>query len=302
MLYFSQGLKEATPFSSNRPFQALVREELKKYEKVVDGLFYCVLNQVKALILIGKVDEESGEAFFDIQNNTHGDVDFDVKNELIATGMAQAINSCVLEVIEGNALRAHTFIKDFLAMEAGHIHTSDPQFWRECQRNMQPLDTIVDSLEEEVPLKRIRETARETEEAAKGSALDDFLALFRPQKSFLQRKELRPTPAKSPASTTIPSAKPEKPLSPILSEEFQFTLAVLKSYLSIVRRNLVDSVPKAIAHFLITKSLEELPAKLFPLALKRESAENDELIAEIQRIQSVIARMDSVMLGLLSYP
>ena len=268
---------------------------MKKYAIVINSLFIRVLEQVKSIVLIGKVDEESGEAFFDVQEETNsGEGSFDVKNDLIASGQAHLINHYVLQVINTNAHQTQAFLKNLLEMESSHICTNDPQFWRDCQRNFLTLQP------DDVPFEAISEANTEEEAGKKGSALEEFLELFRPSKPFFRRKVFKPSTVDTAAPSLNPSAL--KP-SAIQSEELQFTLAVLKSYLAIVRRSLIDSVPKAIAHFLIKRSLEELPLKLLPLTLKRNNDTGpiqNEVEDEIHAIQQRINEIDALLIKLIN--
>lgn len=59
-------------------------------------------------------------------------------------------------------------------------------------------------------------------------------------------------------------------------EEVSFILALLRAYLAVVRRNLADTVPKAIAHFLLQQSLRDLPLCLLPsVASSRQRPPHD---------------------------
>lgn len=159
---------------------------------------------MEGIILIGKIDEESGEAFFDAQTDLDLGISFrpevggddnealKIKNELVAAGMAQAINNCALQVIKANADRAIGFIRDLLAIESDHICTNDPLFWRECQRHLRAESNNTSNNNSngqvrrasDVPVEEIEISNSNSATEKEGSALDDFLALFRPTASI----------------------------------------------------------------------------------------------------------------------
>lgn len=70
--------------------------------------------------------------------------------------------------------------------------------------------------------------------------------------------------------------------------ETQLIMTLLHSYFSIVRKNLLDSVPKAIMHFLVNHVVEQLPTRLVSDLYKEEMFE--ELLEEDEAVVKQRAR------------
>ena len=284
-------MKQAAPFSSNRPFQALVRAELAKYRSVLEEMFLSVLAEFKALVLVGKVDEEADETFFDAESlsdceedEREGETQFvKLKNDLISMGIAQKLNRWIINLIEENALKAHDFLLQLLAIEESHISTNDQEFWRQCQKNLKEF-TMQREESSELELSTISINAE-----PKTSVLNEFLALFQPTRN-LKRVEHRPVPPNL-SNANANTAQP-------ISDELQFTLGVLKTYMSIVKRGLADAVPKAISHFLIQKTLQDLPPLLIP-KIHTFQANCIPLTSEIDKLNNQLCLLDAFLIGLL---
>ena len=59
-----------------------------------------------------------------------------------------------------------------------------------------------------------------------------------------------------------------------------FEERLIRSYFLIVRKNIQDSVPKAVMHFLVNYVKDELQSELVALLYKASANEHDELLSE----------------------
>lgn len=273
----------------------LVKAEIERYKRAAEECFLEVLTEFKRIVLIGNQredDDEDEEVFFDAESVSDCEEESeeevtDWKCEIIRLGLAQEVNRALLRLIEEHRREASNFLDNLMAIEAAHVHTNDPQFWRQCQEYLREsfktnnnTDLEESANDDNIPFKEIQ--------VNRSGILGEFLALFQPS---IKRVEYRPFQRR------ISIAKLEE--KPEISEELKFTLAVLETYLSGVKRSLADSVPKAISHFLIQKTLSELPNLLIPKAFCTTNNSISNLDTKIREITSKIDEIDAKLLGLL---
>lgn len=281
----------------------LVKAEIERYKRAAEECFLAVLSEFKRLVLIGQQrednndsDEEEDEVFFDAESvsdceEEEAEDEIDWKCELIRLGLAPEVNRSLLRSIEKHRQETSKFLENLLEIEAAHVHTNDSQFWRQCQEYLKEsfrTNANVEDLEEppndDISMQDIR--------VNRTGILGEFLALFQPS---TKRIEYRPFQRR--LSISIAEEKAE--FEPEISEELKFTLAVLETYLSGVKRSLADSVPKAISHFLIKKTLADLPNLLIPKAFHTRNHSIANLETKIQELSRKCEEIDAVLLGLL---
>mgnify|MGYP002789036457 CR=1 FL=1 len=95
-----------------------------------------------------------------------------------------------------------------------------------------------------------------------------FSYLFKTNPNTQQANQLTQLPTPGPSPKSIP----EPPSLNDEKEEFEtrLILSLMHSYFAIVKRNLMDTVPKACMHLLVNKVVEELPSRLVSELYKEE--------------------------------
>jgi dynamin 1-like protein len=86
----------------------------------------------------------------------------------------------------------------------------------------------------------------------------------------------------------VHDSAPQDSLSEREEFETHLIMTLLHNYYAIVRRNLIDTVPKACMHFLVNAVMEQLPARLVSELYREELF--GELLREDEQVAGLRAR------------
>lgn len=211
-------------------------------------------------------------------------------------------------------------IQSLIKIELAYINTNHPDFWKtvpaltslahgfdthhiKSSPIVSPLKTSnsntsnesMESNHDDISLTPIAPTPGSPKaQAPQSSGL--FSYLFRspqsaPQRNFNHSSVKQPqvfTPLVQPGGGDIILTEKEE-------FETQLIMTLIHSYFAIVRKNLMDTVPKSIMHFLVNATLDSLPSKLVTDLYKEEMF--SELLKEDEGVRGQRNRMRKELEG-----
>lgn len=184
-------------------------------------------------------------------------------------------------------------VTNLVRIELAYINTNHPDFWKavppltsyrragsaeSTTSNSTTSYNTMSNGEEEVAMNSIPATAvPPSPKTASSPGLFSYLFRSHPlSQPIISNNTNSGGGMKRPLKTG--SELPTKDL-PVLTEkeefETQLIMTLIHSYFGIVRKNLMDSVPKSIMHFLVNATLDNLPATLV------EELYREELLGEL---------------------
>ncbi|PJF19847.1 Dynamin, GTPase domain-containing protein [Paramicrosporidium saccamoebae] len=219
----------------------------------------------------------------------------------LSAKMVEVSNELLRERLEPTL----TMIENLVRIEMAYINTNHPDFCR-AGASFGVLAKIVESRKPKLPSNSSKSSADDIplEMAPTGKEESGFLSyLFRGQpipqsrsKPTLPMSSSSPIKQQRPMPIT-PEPSPTFDYSDSLSEkeevETQLIMTLLHSYFLIVRKNLLDAVPKAIMHFLVNHVVEQLGTRLVTDLYREEMFE--ELLEEDETVVRQRARCKTAL-------
>ena len=186
-------------------------------------------------------------------------------------------------------------IQSLIKIELAYINTNHPDFWKTVpaltslahgfdahhvkgnpmalkSSNSSTSSESIGSNQEDIALNPITSMPASPKNQPPPSSPGLFSYLFKSSQSAPQRNFAISPP--KPQQTASPTVQPTSGGEIVLTEkeefETQLIMTLIHSYFTIVRKNLMDTVPKSIMHFLVNATLDALPSKLVTELYKEE--------------------------------
>ena len=212
----------------------------------------------------------------------------------------------------------HSLIK----IELAYINTNHPDFWKTVpaltslahgfdahhtkgtftastlkSSNSSTSNESMGSNQDDIALNPIASTPYSPKTQSPSTSPGLFSYLFKSSHSAPQRNFASPPP--KPNQNASPTVQPAGGGDLVLTEkeefETQLIMTLIHSYFTIVRKNLMDTIPKSIMHFLVNATLDALPSKLVTELYKEELF--SDLLKEDESIRGQRARMRKELEG-----
>ncbi len=215
--------------------------------------------------------------------------------------LAQKLANVSSELLRERLDPTIMMVENLIQIETAYINTNHPDFWKSGsalsilakiieERRRRETSQIAASLSksnEEVPPQSATPSAKTTAPVPYPVGKDEGGLL-----SYLFRTtNPPPNPKEHRRAHGKPVATPTSIPSPVLTEidfwnelsekeevETKLIISLINSYFSIVKKNLLDTVPKAIMHFLVNHVSDHLPTRLVTELYKDDKI--DELLQE----------------------
>ena len=194
--------------------------------------------------------------------------------------LAQKLTNTTCKLLEEQRGPTLEMVQNLVKIELAYINTNHPDFWKAVPA----LATLPQTIGKAQMLRNSSESSVEEDDVAMQSIQSSIPpspkqsgpGLF----SYLFRSQALSSPTTTHPQATTPNKRPfvqtpvqQPPAASVRSEglvmlsekeefETQLIMTLIHSYFGIVRKNLMDTVPKSIMHFLVNATLDNLPAKL----------------------------------------
>lgn len=184
--------------------------------------------------------------------------------------LAQELVAASHALLEECYPRCAQMIESLLAIEKAYINTAHPDFWHPS-KTISILSRLLEDKRQprsdEVPVKSIEPNA------------GFFSSLFRPT-----------PPPPPPLSFKFRCSSSNSLVAPTSLDHFdiesQLLMSFVRSYCDIVRKNLLDSTPKACMHFLVRAMEQDLHARLVDVLFLGKSCSIEDLLVEHKEARS----------------
>ena len=273
-------------------FEVLVKRQIAKLEAPAQKCADLVFEELQRMILRIEADRKEFRRF---------------------PNLATRIVEVAGELIKERLAPTRGMIEHLVRIETAYINTSHPDFCRsgasygilsrlaEEHRTGRPLmmaqrNSLSSSSsfveEQDLPLNTI--SVVPSNESNLNSPAGGFLSYLFKQPVMHLEDHHAAQKAKSPRKRkeVVQRQERPKPVNYQLAEkeelEVQLIMSLLHSYLDIVRKNLLDSVPKTIMYFLVNHVIEQLPTRMVSALYREEMfaellSEDDSVVRQRQR-------------------
>lgn len=207
-------------------------------------------------------------------------------------------------------------VENLVKIEQSYINTNHPDFMSAGPAFQAVIRVVEERRRKDLMLRMSQSSSSSVEdvptlpiETGNGKDGGLFSYLFKSAPPHLNQQQQQPQqqqqqPA-SPSKTSTPvTRKRTSPTDTAMSEkeefETQLIMTLLHGYFAIVKRNVMDTVPKACMHFLVNTMVEQLPSRLVAELYKEEMfaellKEDDNIVKQRLRCRTDLAALQSAL-------
>ncbi|KAK6111261.1 Dynamin central region family protein [Brugia pahangi] len=213
------------------------------------------------------------------------------------------INEVVSNVLKSRLKPTNEIVENLVAIELAYINTKHPEFADTSLGNLLKEHVSIDDdskrsvkrgIQTEIPVHKAHENSAATSASAVGGSvgiqariasvnsteISSFTGWFFGGNTKEKESVLSPASARKPVSflPEVPEKTITRKLTAREQKDCQIIERLIRCYFMIVRKNVQDTVPKAIMHFLVNYVRDNLQSELVQQLYKREIIE--ELLTE----------------------